>query len=131
GLSSAKTGWRRSGAAARWSKVRLLGRFDAPLCGRRAKKQSRDEQHDAGDFGVRPWGDGALHLRPLTRAQRNLTVELDPPTTQHHQGRVSLRLTRPWCIVAITCLRRAMRKTQSDKREMPYQSVARLGVRPK
>src|SRR6267154_139125 len=54
GLSSAKAGWWRSGTAARRSKVRLLGRVDAPLCGRPAKKQSRNEQHDAGDFGVRP-----------------------------------------------------------------------------
>ena len=54
GLSSAKTGWRRSGAAARRPKVRLLGRVDAPLCGRPAKKQSRNEQHHGSDFGVRP-----------------------------------------------------------------------------
>src|ERR1700704_4732624 len=73
GLSSAKTGWRRSGAAARRPKVRLFGRVDAPLCGRPAKKQSRNEQHHAGDFGVRSCGDGALHLGPLTWAQRNLT----------------------------------------------------------
>jgi hypothetical protein len=69
GLSSAKTGWRRSGAAARRPKVRLFGRVDAPLCGRPAKKQSRNEQHHAGDFGVRSCGDGALHLGPLTWAQ--------------------------------------------------------------
>src|SRR5713226_7644697 len=54
GLSSAKTGWWRSGAAARRPKVRLLGRVDAPLCGRPAKKQSRNERHHAGNFGVRP-----------------------------------------------------------------------------
>src|SRR5205085_3214019 len=69
GLSSAKTGWRRSGAAASRPKVRLFGRVDAPLCGRPAKKQSRNEQHHAGDFGVRSCGDGALHLGPLTWAQ--------------------------------------------------------------
>ena len=34
-------------------KVRLLGRVDAPLCGRPAKKQSRNERHHGGDFGVR------------------------------------------------------------------------------
>src|SRR5204863_3831158 len=50
GLSSAKTGWRRSSAAARRPKVRLFGRVDAPLCGRPTKKQSRNEQHHAGDF---------------------------------------------------------------------------------
>ena len=54
GLSSANTGWWRSRAAARRPKVRLLGRVDAPLCGRPANKQSRNEQHHAGDFGVRP-----------------------------------------------------------------------------